>query len=89
MGKGLRRKRGEINDLNRELGGGGKILGRKGRRSGAKRPLGGKGRNDLNRERGGKDLREEREKIWGKKANMERGEKIFRGGKALGGKGGK
>ena len=71
MGKGLRRKRGEINDLNKELGGGGgedlreerqklrqkgltgergemistgkgveKILGRKGRRSGEKRPTG-------------------------------------------------
>ena len=26
-------------------------------------------------ERGGKDLREEREKIWGKKANRERGER--------------
>ena len=38
VGKGLRKERGEINDLNKELGGGGKILGRKGRRSGAKRP---------------------------------------------------
>ena len=44
MGKGLRRKRGEINDLNRELG-------------------------------GGKDLREERQKIWGKKALGGKGEK--------------
>ena len=34
-------------------------------------------RNDLNRERGGKDLREEREKICGKKANRERGKKIL------------
>ena len=42
MGEGLRRKRGEINDLNRELGGGGKILGRKGR-SWCKKALGGKG----------------------------------------------
>ena len=30
----------------------------------------GKGRNDLNRERGGKDLREEREKIWGEKGQQ-------------------
>ena len=45
MGKGLRRKRGEINDLNRELGG------------------------------GGEDLREERQKIWGKKALGGKGEK--------------
>ena len=43
MGKGLRRKRGEINDLNKELG--------------------------------GKDLREERQKIWGKKALGGKGEK--------------
>ena len=55
----------------------------------------GKGRNDLNRERGGKDLREEREKIWekqgqqgkgGKDLRKEKGEAL-RGGKALGGKG--
>ena len=46
MGKGLGRKRGELNDLNRELGGG-----------------------------GGKDLREERQKIWGKKALGGKGEK--------------
>ena len=45
MGKGLRRKRGEINDLNKELGG------------------------------GGEDLREERQKIWGKKALGGKGEK--------------
>ena len=44
MGKGLRRKRREINDLNRELG-------------------------------RGKDLREERQKIWGKKALGGKGEK--------------
>ena len=44
-GKGLRRKRGEINDLNRELGG------------------------------GGGDVREERQKIWGKKALGGKGEK--------------
>ena len=43
VGKGLRRKRGELNDLNRELG--------------------------------GKDLREERQKIWGKKALGGKGEK--------------
>ena len=48
MGKGLRRRRGEINDLNRELGGGGG---------------------------GGEDLREERQKIWGKKALGGKGEK--------------
>ena len=47
-GKGLRRKRGEINDLNRELG--------------------------------GKDLREERQKIWRKKGlGGERGEMISTG----------
>ena len=42
MGKGLRRKRVEINDLNRELG--------------------------------GKDLREERQNIWGTKALAVKGE---------------
>ena len=36
----------------------------------------GKGRNDLNRERGGKDLREEREKIWGKKGQQGKEGKI-------------
>ena len=46
MGKGLRRKRGEINDLNKELGGG-----------------------------GGEDLREERQKIWGKNGLGGKGEK--------------
>ena len=43
MGKGLRKQRGGINDLNRELG--------------------------------GEDLREERQKIWGKKALGGKGEK--------------
>ena len=44
MGKGLRRKTGEINDLNTELG--------------------------------GKDLREEMQKIWGKKALGGKGEGV-------------
>ena len=53
-----------------------KIFGRKGRRSGEKRPTGkggkgsqqGKGGKDLREERGGgEDLREEREKIWEKR----------------------
>ena len=48
-------------DLNRKRGG--KMLGRKGRRSGAKRPYGGKGGKDPNRERGEKILGRKREKI--------------------------
>ena len=51
-----------------------------------KKALGGKGGNDLN----GKDLREEREKIWeAKKTNRERVAKILgrRREKILGGKG--
>ena len=67
MGKSLRRKRGEINDLNMELGGG-KILGRKGRRSwGGKRLRGERAGKDLNKERG--------EKILGRKRGRSRGEK--------------
>ena len=60
MGKGLRRKRGEINDqiwgkANRERGE--KILGRKREKlSGGERPWEGKGGKDLNRERVGKIL---------------------------------
>ena len=57
QGKGLRGERGKRISAGQGGGGGGKILGRKGRRSGAKRP------NDLNKETGGKDLGEEREKI--------------------------
>ena len=45
MGKGLRRKRGGINDLNRELGGGGgeKLLREERQKIGGKKALGGKG----------------------------------------------
>ena len=64
-------------DLNREKLQ--KILGRKGRRSGDK-GLRGKGRNDLNRG-GGKDLREDREKIWGQNALRGKGGKRSLGGK--------
>ena len=35
--------------------------------------LGGKGGKGSQQRKGGKDLREEREKIWGKTANRERG----------------
>ena len=64
-GKNANRERGE------------QILGRKREKlSGGERPWEGKGGKDLNRERvgkilgrkeGGEDLREEREKIWGKR----------------------
>ena len=50
--------------------GGERSQGGKGEDLGNKCLWGGKGRNDLNRERGGKDLREEREKIWGKKGQQ-------------------